>query len=73
MATEAALVEEPVVIGRCHLCQDRFAEIVYCGLCEHWFCESCRGRWFWRGLEFVRQLAGGRQPGCCGPAQSEVH
>lgn len=64
MASAPALDE--AVIGRCHLCQDR-VEILYCSICEHWFCEECRNRWFKRGLEFVKQLAGGRQPGCCGP------
>lgn len=54
-------------IGRCHICQDRFAEISYCDLCEHWFCDECRERWFSRGVEFLKQLVGGRNPGCCGP------
>ena len=67
MAT--AVVSTPT-IGRCHICQDREAEIDYCSLCKHWFCDSCRGRWFARGLEFVKQLAGGPQPGCCGPRRS---
>lgn len=53
-------------IGRCHLCQDR-TEILFCPLCDHWFCSECRTRWFARGLEFVKQLAGGRLEGCCGP------
>jgi hypothetical protein len=68
MATAAQISYRPE-IGRCHLCQDRHAEITYCELCEHWFCEACRERWFWRGLEFLKQLAGGRLPGCCGPGR----
>jgi hypothetical protein len=51
--------------GKCHLCK-RILPIVYCGRCRHYFCEDCRHRWFDRGLEFVKQLVGGRRKGCCG-------
>lgn len=73
MATPHVIPEEPVVIGRCHLCQDRFAEIAYCSACEHWFCGDCRRRWFDRGIEFLRQLIGGRRADCCGPCRTEVN
>ena len=63
---------EGQAIGRCHLCQDRTADVTYCALCDHWFCETCRKRWFGRGLAFVKQLVGGKLPGCCGP-QEAIH
>ena len=51
--------------GRCHLCA-RKREVAYCEACDHWFCEACRDRWFDRTVEFVKQLVGGKHPGCCG-------
>ena len=55
-------------IGRCHLCQMR-TEIAYCPVCDHWFCAACRIRWFDRGVAFIKELTGGKQPGCCGPRE----
>lgn len=52
--------------GTCHICQ-LVTEIGWCGLCGHWFCEACRDAWFARGLEWVKELVGGRRDGCCGP------
>ena len=52
-------------LGKCHLCR-RLKEVTYCSICAHYFCETCRTKWFHRGLEFVKQLVGGRMPGCCG-------
>lgn len=54
---------------KCHLCQRREPEVKdvrYCAVCDHWFCEACRGRWFERGAAFLAQMVGGRKPGCCG-------
>jgi hypothetical protein len=52
--------------GRCHLCQND-KDIIWCKVCEHWFCEECRRRYWSRGLAAVRELVGGRTPNCCGP------
>ena len=52
--------------GQCHICK-RAALITFCRLCDHWFCEYCRGQYWSRGLEAVKQLVGGRTEGCCGP------
>lgn len=55
-----------MTLGKCHLCLGTKG-VTYCELCDHWFCEDCKTRWFWRGLEAVKQLTQGRRPGCCGP------
>jgi hypothetical protein len=52
--------------GKCHICK-LHTEIAYCSKCGHHFCESCRSAWFSRGLEWVKELVGGRRDGCCGP------
>ena len=54
------------VYGICHMCKTPQI-ITYCGLCEHWFCVACKGKYFPRGVEAVKQLIFGVQPGCCGP------
>lgn len=56
--------------GKCHLCQED-KPILWCKLCQHWFCADCRRRYWSRGLEAVREMVGGRQDGCCGPRQGE--
>ena len=55
-------------VGKCHICE-RSAPIRYCGMCEHWFCQSCRKAFFWRGLAAVKEKISGKQPGCCGPKE----
>lgn len=62
----------PTRRGRCHICQGQ-EWIRYCELCRHWFCESCRERWFRRGIEFLKELTGAARPGCCGPRREERH
>ena len=52
--------------GKCHLCQKQ-KMVEYCGKCAHWFCDGCRKRYFDRGIAAVKQMIGGRKPGCCGP------
>jgi hypothetical protein len=59
------------VKGRCHLCRRVKDDLAYCGDCDHYFCLSCRNRWFWRGWEFVKQLASGRRAECCGPVEEK--
>lgn len=61
------------VIGVCHLCRTR-TSITWCPDCWHWFCEACKGHWFWRGLEYVKEIIHvvlGLFPyldqECCGP------
>lgn len=64
----ATLATAANTVGRCHLCQDpENVPIVYCDSCDHWFCQGCQNRWFARGVEFLKQLTGGRNDGCCGP------
>ena len=54
--------------GKCHLC--KFNNLIkFCQLCDHWFCKSCRNKFFWRGLEAVKELISGKTPGCCGPKE----
>jgi hypothetical protein len=66
--------------GTCHMCKVKADEtgtqpearaIKFCPLCKHWFCKACRGNFFGRGLEAVKQLVGGRRDGCCGPLGEE--
>lgn len=56
--------------GRCHICvaQGRYDSkpVDYCSVCKHWFCESCRTKWFDRTWEFLKEQFGGKKPGCCG-------
>lgn len=54
------------MIGKCHICKDN-TSIQYCSLCKHWFCADCRGKFFHRGLEAIKQAVGGKIEGCCGP------
>lgn len=52
--------------GKCHICKDT-TTIRFCSLCNHWFCSDCRGKFFHRGLEAIKQVVGGKVEGCCGP------
>lgn len=56
-----------VVEGKCHLCREEHALIMYCKACDHWMCGVCRKKWFNRGLAALKEVLGGRQEGCCGP------
>lgn len=55
--------------GACHLCK-RLRDVQLCQMCDHWFCGDCKTRRFnnlWnRGVEAVKQVVGGKKPGCCG-------
>lgn len=55
--------------GKCHICKAIKEDIKWCNLCKHWFCQACRRDYFHRGLEAVKELIGGTQPGCCGPSE----
>lgn len=66
------MIAEPSVVGRCHLCQET-KWVDYCGICDHYFCENCRSKWFDRTVEFVKQLCAGKVPGCCGPREEHNH
>lgn len=57
-------------LGLCHICQ-MIGHIKYCPACDHWFCRKCRGRFFSRGLEAVKELIKGKQDNCCGPMEEE--
>jgi hypothetical protein len=60
----------PYYTGKCHICKLEDREtLAYCPMCDHWFCLECRGRWFSRGLEWVKHMVGKKKPGCCGPTQ----
>lgn len=59
------------VEGKCHICQD-LKKVKYCSVCDHWFCADCRNRFFWRGLEAIKVLVSGSEPGCCGPLENIV-
>jgi hypothetical protein len=71
-------VDEGDVFGRCHLRGVPRAEatcppttkITYCSVCEHWFCETCKKRWWERGIEAVKELIDGKLAGCCGPKEA---
>lgn len=54
----------------CHLCKG-FSDVRYCPRCDHWFCKECRGKYFSRGLEALKQMVKGREAGCCGPVDKE--
>lgn len=56
------------VRGVCHLCKDS-GEVEFCSLCGHYFDAKCRARWWARGIEFVKQIVGGKYDGCCGPRE----
>jgi hypothetical protein len=59
-------------LGVCHIHpRPEFVEVIYCGICEHWFCDECRHRWWKRGQKFIEQLVQGKWPGCCGPIEGE--
>jgi len=57
------------MVGKCHICEGISGNIKYCKMCDHWFCGDCRIRWFWRGIEAVKEKIKGRHPGCCGPLE----
>lgn len=59
-------------IGKCHLCEPAAGNRVirYCGACDHWFCSECRRKYWHRGWEAIKQLIGGKSPGCCGPQEN---
>jgi Zinc finger, C3HC4 type (RING finger) len=57
--------------GRCHICEQTL-EVDYCDLCDHWFCEGCRRRWFSRGVSAVKALIGWPRENCCGPVVAGV-
>lgn len=59
------------MIGKCHICKDN-TSIQYCSLCKHWFCADCRGKFFHRGLEAIKQAVGGKIEGCCGPKEKHT-
>lgn len=59
-------MEVPEVRGKCHICKET-KWVTYCNVCEHFFCEECRGAWFSRTWEFLKERFGGKKPGCCGP------
>jgi hypothetical protein len=61
----------PGIEGVCHLCQTT-QQVRHCVKCDHWFCEACRRRWASRGLAAVKQMIGGREPGCCGPPLASI-
>lgn len=63
----ATLATAANTVGRCHICSLDGVPIEYCDLCDHWFCTLCQDNWLWRGLEFVKELVGGRGVDCCGP------
>jgi len=50
--------------GACHLCK-RLRDVQHCRDCDHYFCDDCRGKYFERGLEAIKQMVGGKRPGCC--------
>lgn len=51
--------------GKCHICKEQTL-IRFCKLCDHWFCNDCRKKYWSRGLAAVREMIGGKHPGCCG-------
>jgi len=53
------------MIGKCHICKEQ-TFIRFCKLCDHWFCNDCRGKYWSRGLAAVKEMIGGKTPGCCG-------
>ena len=64
--SSAAIGIEIGQLGKCHIC-GQHCPIKFCPECDHWFCKPCRKRYFLRGIEFVKQLVGGKRSGCCGP------
>ena len=53
--------------GICHLCDPkRITEVEFCSMCNHWFCDDCRRRYWARGLAAVKQMIGRKRKGCCG-------
>lgn len=60
--------------GKCHICQS-LADVSFCPVCDHWFCDECRRRYWARGLAFVRFLVASvmglapRRGVCCGPTE----
>ncbi len=53
------------LVGKCHICKEQ-AWVGFCKLCDHWFCDKCRQKYWARGLAAVKQMVGGKTPGCCG-------
>ena len=31
--------------GKCHICKQPRA-VLYCPVCDHWFCAKCRFKWW---------------------------
>ena len=66
MAIEGATVPGSRANGKCHICSD--VKIVsFCVWCEHWFCSSCRGKYWERGKAAIREMIGLPRLDCCGP------
>jgi hypothetical protein len=59
------------LIGKCHICKEMDKPIAWCGKCQHWFCAECRRKYWHRGIEAIKQLIGGKTPGCCGVTENE--
>lgn len=57
--------------GKCHICKEE-KPISCCAWCEHFFCSDCRGVWWKRSLEAIKERIGGKHPGCCGPINQEA-
>lgn len=52
--------------GKCHLCKE-VKPILYCEMCQHWFCGVCRTNIPARGIEALKEAIRGRLLNCCGP------
>lgn len=57
-------------LGLCHIC-GMIGQIRFCPKCQHWFCRKCRSRFFWRGVEAIKEMLNGKQEGCCGPLEED--
>lgn len=44
--------------GRCHICHE-VTDVEFCAACNHFFCAECRGKYWHRGMAFVKELIGG--------------
>jgi len=72
-ATIVGRVKVVPQIGKCHICKEMDKPIAWCGKCEHWFCQECRRKYWSRGIEAIKQLIGGKVPGCCGVTNGPEH
>ena len=58
-------------LGWCCLCGGK-GLVKFCAICQHSFCENCRGKYWERGVEFVKELVGRSTLHCRGESHART-